>query len=55
MFEKPKFISVWKETKQTANKRLKLQMATMEMDYNLKSLAKLFKLFPHIYKKNQYF
>ena len=25
-------------------------MATMEMDYNLKSLAKLFKLFPHVYK-----
>ena len=26
-------------------------MATMEMDYNLKGLAKLFKLFPHVYKK----
>ena len=26
-------------------------MATMEMDYNLKSLAKLFKLFPHVYNK----
>ena len=25
-------------------------MATMEMDYNLKSLAKLFKLFPDVYK-----
>ena len=26
-------------------------MATMEMDYNLKCLAKLFKLFLHAYKK----
>ena len=26
-------------------------MAPMEMDYNLKSLAKLFKLFPHVYKR----
>ena len=26
-------------------------MATMEIDYNLKSLAKLFKLFPCIFKK----
>ena len=28
-------------------------MATMEMDYNLKSRAKLFKLFPHVYKKTK--
>jgi len=26
-------------------------MAMMEMDYNLKSLAKLFKLFPCVFKK----
>ena len=26
-------------------------MATMEMDYNLNGFAKLFKLFPHVYKK----
>ena len=37
-----------KTNTETVNKRLKLQMATMEIDYNLKGLAKLFKLFPHI-------
>ena len=26
-------------------------MATMQMDYNLKNLAKLFKLFPRVFKK----